>query len=234
MESTNRFDLITYVDQWLELNCQNDEFLPEDVLQIKSDLLSSIDDIIDEFEVSEEDAFGIACERMGSRFEWQGEMKQVNEDNFQLKKVVLLFGGVIFYIFSYHFILSLNRLVLLMSIAINGNIADNVANSSTFFNLVYFITISGLAAVYFWHKPIKILFSRITASTTLNVIIVIATLASVVLELYLGPKVKLSIEDIYSNTLFFNKEITFKYMYFCIFLIGYILLFKKYTKKFYM
>lgn len=234
MESTNRFDLIASVDQWLELNCQSDEFLPEDVLQIKSDLLSSIDDIIDEFEVSAEDAFGIACERMGNRFEWLGEMKQVNEDNFQLKKVVLLFGGVIFYIFSYHFILSLNRIILLISNRVNGNIYDNVSNAATYFNLIYFILIAGILAVYFWHNPIKWLFSKIAGSTTISIFVVIVTIIFVVLELYLVPEVRKSIENKAYITSFFNKETIFRYSYFGVFLIGYILIFKKYTNKYYI
>lgn len=231
MEPGNQFNLNVAVDKWLELNCQSDEFLPEDVLEIKSDLLTSVDEIAKEYNCSKQKALQIACERMGDRFDWDGEMKQVNEDNFQLKKVVLLFGGVIFYIFSYHFILCLNRIILIVSNYLNGDISQNVANASTFFRIVYFFSVTGMVAIYFWHRPVKWLFRKVTASTALNIFIVIMTFLMVILELYLMPKIRQSVIDRNYTTFFFQGEVTFRYIYFGIILVGYFLLFIKYNKK---
>ncbi len=76
--------------------------------------------------LTDEEAFAVTNMRFGGAKDWSDEMRSMNEDNFQLKKVVLLFSGIFMFILSYNLITSVNKLLFLWLSYTNGDAIANV------------------------------------------------------------------------------------------------------------
>lgn len=231
MGSSDSFELKEAIDNWEKSNFSKKELMPSDKAEFKDHILNSIDELM-ENDLSEEEAFTIAKMRFGNREDWAEEIQILNEDNFQLKKIVLLISGVLLYIFSYKFILCTNRLILLWSNYYNGDVLASIENSKVFFSIIYALSISTAVALYFLHEPIKWLLKRVILNTKLIILFVFVFIVVIGAERFLVPQVRNSIDDKLMNDAFFNLERYFEYFYFLIISEGYIAIYIKYSKKY--
>ncbi len=233
MDASNEFDLSTAFEQWEKSNFSKKEVTPADKEELKSHILDSIDELLEK-KLSEEEAFAVARMRFGDRKDWGEEMQTLNEDNFQLKKIVLLFSGAILFMFFYNLILCSNRLLLLWLDYYNGDVESNIKNVMVFFNLIYALLISIIVALYFLHKPAKWLFERKPLSPRWIIIIIIALIVVVGEERFLVPEIRNSIDNVLLEDTFFLAERYFKYIYSFIVGIGFVTIYIRYNKKHYM
>lgn len=230
MGSSNQFELKEAIENWEKSNFSQKDLIRSDNVEFKDHILNSIDDLLEK-DLTEEEAFTIAKMRFGKREDWAEEMQNLNEDNFQLKKIVLLFSGVFLYILSYNFFICLNRLILLLANYYNGDIASNVENVKVFYNVVYALMVSGNVALYFLHKPVKWFFERISINTKWVILFIVLVIIVVLAERILVPQVRNSINDKHFETIVFVSETYFKYINFLIIGVGYIIVYYKYNKK---
>ncbi|NQU54029.1 MAG: hypothetical protein HQ522_15990 [Bacteroidetes bacterium] len=230
MDISGEFDLKAALEQWEKSNFSQKEVTPADKKELKSHILDSIDEL-QENGLSEEEAFAIAQMRFGDRKDWGEEMQTLNEDNFQLKKIVLLFSGVILFIFFYNLILCSNRLLLLWSNYYNGDVESNVKNVRVFYNVTYALLVSSIVALYFLHEPIKWLFEKVILNSKWIILLILALIVVVGAERLLAPQLRDSINNASLEDTFFSLERYFKYIYIFIIGIGYVSIYKRYQNK---
>jgi hypothetical protein len=233
MESPDKFDIEASVEAWIKRNCSIEEFTPGDIAEMRSNMFIAVEDIIKEHNLNEEEAFAVAKVQKGDAQEWQGEMKVANEDNFQLRKIILIFSGFMLYVFSYNFILCLNRIIFFVSNHVNGDTQGALDNAKTFFYLVYALSISVIVAMFFLHQPVKWLMHRATINVKRIVLAIIAVAIVVTLENYLIPQIAKEIKDVVFRTVYYNLERYFKYVYSFIIGVGYVVIFLRFSKKYY-
>lgn len=231
MGSSDSFELKEAIDNWEKSNFSQKELIASDKAEFKDHILNSIDELL-ENDLSEEEAFTIAKMRFGNREDWAEEMQIMNEDNLQLKKIVLLISGILLFIFSYKFILCINRIILLWSNYYSGDVVSGVENSKVFFNIIYVLSISTMVALYFLHEPIKWLLKHVILNTKLIILFILVFIIVVGAERFLAPQVRNSIDDRLLKDAFFNIERYFDYFYFLIICIGYLAIFKRFSKKY--
>lgn len=232
MDCSNEFDLNHAISKWENANFSQDDLTPADQKEFKSHILDCIDEL-KETGLSEEEVFTVAQMRLGTRNDWGEEMKVTNEDNFQLRKIILIFSGFILYVFSYNLILCSNRIVFLVSNHINGDLQGALNNAKTFFYIFYALSISGIVAIYFLHQPVKWLLQKTTISLRWGISVIIAVGIVVTLENYLIPLIAREIEDVICRSLYYDLEFYFKYIYSFIIGIGYFIIFLRFSRKYY-
>ncbi len=231
MDSTDEFDLKEAIEMWEESNFSQKELTPANTKEFKSHILDSIDELIEK-DLSEEEAFAIAKLRFGDRKDWGEKMQRINEDNFHLKKVIMLFSGVFAFILSNSLVLCLNKLLIIGLNYYNGNAAANIETLKIFVNFVYFLSISSIIALYFLHEPMIWLLRKLKFKPIIIIPFVILLIVLVLLEWYLGPQVRKSIDDVTLSSMFLYIERNFRYLFLFIISVGYVVLIIKYNKKF--
>jgi len=135
MERTNHFELNKAIEQWEKFNFSQKDLTPSDKAEFKDHVLNAIDELLEK-DLSEEEAFTIAKMRFGDKEDWGEEMQSLNEDNFQLKKIIQLFSGVFTYIFSFNLVLCLDKLLIIGLNYYNGDVISNLKIVKIFINIV--------------------------------------------------------------------------------------------------
>lgn len=227
MVNSNGFNLNEAIDKWEGANFSQEDLTPSDKAEFKDHIFNIIDELLEKG-LSEEEAFTVAKMRFGDKNEWGEGMRMLNEDNFQLKKIIFLFSGVILYILSYNFFLCVERGILLWSNYFNGNVESNVENVKLTYNIIYALLISGIVALFFLHKPIKWIFQRITLNLKWVILLVFLLIIFVVLERFLKPQIRKSVDSKYLEDIVFVSETYFKYISFIIVCLGYIVIYYRY------
>ncbi len=126
MESNIEFNIQEQIDQWV-IKIKSDPSLTEsDSEELKSHLLDSIDRLKDTG-LNDEEAFWVASRRIGTTVDWKEDYGQVNNPIIQMRRSILILGGVLVYFCLYYFIEATSRLLLiiLLSKNINGYLAVN-------------------------------------------------------------------------------------------------------------
>lgn len=232
MDTTDEFNLNQAISKWEKVNLSQKDLTSADKNEYKNHIQDSIEEL-SELGLSEEEAFIIAQMRLGVRDDWGDEIRQQNKDVFHFKKIALIFSGFILYIFFYNTIICTNRLFLIISNHLNGNIIESIQNEKTFFNIVYTISISGIVALYFLHKPIKWLIEKVNLNIIKVLFIILILAFVVILENYLVPQVAILIIDKLLLAKFYQQEVVFRYVYTVIIVVGYISIYRKYSTNYY-
>ncbi len=232
MGASDSFNIESALSDWVKLNCSAEDMTPADTRDIREHMLFTVQELISEKELTEEEAFAVAKIRFGGKEDWAEEMQTVNEKNFQLKKLIILFTGVFAFIFTYYFILCLDKIIFLTLNYFNGNIEANIEVVKTFINMFYLLLIFFLVAAFFMHKPITLLLNKFEFRSSSVVLFILVTFVVVILEWFLVTKVSGSIKDTGLRTTLFFIERDFKYYYLLIWGIGYVVLFLRYYRKF--
>ncbi|WP_167604974.1 permease prefix domain 1-containing protein [Maribellus sediminis] len=126
MESSNVFNLQEAIDDWLKTNTDHLNITDDDKEEMLDHFRSTINELMKQG-LSEEEAFAVAKIRFGGSDNWGDDFKQVSTDNFQVKKVITFFFGIMIY-----FIINLAILLFINLIYIGLN---RFGVSSTAFNL---------------------------------------------------------------------------------------------------
>lgn len=232
MDNSTEFMLDEALAQWENSNFSQTNLLPSDREEFKDHILNTIDELKNSG-LSDEEAFVIAQMRFGEKPIWGDEMQAQNEDNFQLKKVILLFTGVFAYIFSLYFILCLDKLLMLFLNTVNDNIGVNIGITKNFLYIVFFLTIFSIVALFYRYKPTIAFFNRLRIKPIHIILFVALMLFTVLFEWYLIPQIAISIKNITWRNLFYYHERNFKFVYLLTTGIGYIVLFYRFRRKIY-
>lgn len=233
MESANEFNLEAALAQWEKSNFSQADLTLADKEEFKNHILNTIEEL-KEKGLSDEEAFIVVQMRFGEKKNRVAKKNVNNKDNFQLKKLIILFSGVFAYIFSFYFILCLHKILILFLNLLNGNKHANYETIKPYFHIIYLITIFTIVAFYFMHKPVVLFFKRLKISPIQVNLFVGIMIFTVLFNWYLALQVKKSLDDIFLLNAFFYSERNFKYLFLLITGIGYIILFYRYRKKFYI
>ena len=98
------------IDQWYNQIRSVNSLTEADCYDLKEHLL----DIMDELTASglnEDDAFDVATVRLGKNTELEEEFAWVNSDNILIRKVVLVFSGIMFFFLIYFFMMVSSRTI---------------------------------------------------------------------------------------------------------------------------
>ena len=230
MDTPVKFDLNSAIQKWEKSNFSQKEITPVDRDEIKGHIYELIDEL-QEKDLTEEEAFSIAKLRFGDRKDWGEEMQTINEDSFQLKKVVMLFTGVIIYFISFNLILSSSRVIFLISNFINGDASGNIESVKIFFYAIYALTASCIVATYFLHQPIKWLLNMKSLGPVKMLYLFLALILIVAIERYLVLHINISLQERPLKSSYENVELYFEYIYLFIVILGSIIIYMRYNKK---
>lgn len=234
METLNEFDLNTALDKWVKYNCSGEDLTPADVQEMRDHFVNTVNEL-KEKNLSEEEAFAVAKIRIGGAHDWGDDMKRMNKDNFQLKKVVLLFSGVFMFILSYNLITSVNKLLFLWLNYYNGDIVANVEISKVYFSIIYLFAIFAVVALYYLHKPMVWIFNKMSHNPNWLIHLLIFSAIFIVLNRFLVPLVRKSLDnDKLFTDVFFTTEKYFEYIFSFIIGVGFFIIYKKYRNKNYI
>jgi hypothetical protein len=160
MEPRYQFDLKLAVDNWLRENCKEDVYTPADIIELEDQIYCSIDELQEGNGLKTEEAFVLATYRVGDRETLESQRAQANEDNLQLKKVVLLFGGVLVYFILYHLVICLSQLYYISLDYLNNDPVEmNIYRVKNFVLSSYFVVAAGITSLFFMHSWV-VLFLR--------------------------------------------------------------------------
>lgn len=231
MENSDDFSLDKAIGEWEKISFSQNDLTPKDKAEFKDHILNTIDELIDKG-LSEEEAFIIAKMRFGDKDDWGNEMQIVNEKNFQLKKIVVLFSGVFAFVFSYYFILCLNKILFLVLYSYSLDAETIIDAIKIFFNIVCLTTTFLFVAIYFLHRPVIWLLNKFNLSLRKVILFILIMFSLIILEWYLVTVISGTIGDVSLRNTMFYVERNFKYYFVIILGIGYILIFNRYNKIF--
>ena len=232
MGASDSFNIESALNDWLNYNCSTEDMTPADTRDMKEHMLCTVQELVEEKELSEEEAFAIAKIRFGSKEDWADEMQTVNEKNFQLKKIIILLGGVFAFFFANYFVLCLDKVILLILNYLNGPSLANAEVAKYIIKVSCLFTIFLFVAAFFMHSPLLWIMNKLKLRFSFIISFIIVVFSLVIFDWYLVIKISSSIKDIYMKNTLFYAERNFKYYYLLIWGIGYIVLFLRYFKKF--
>lgn len=230
MDTLNEFDLNTALEKWVKYNCSGEDLTPADVQEMRDHFLNTVNEL-KEKNLTEEEAFAVAKIRIGGAHDWSDEMKSMNEDNFQLKKVVLLFSGIFMFILCYNLITSVNKLLLLGLNYYNGDVVANIEISKIYFNIIYLVTVLAIVALYYLHKPMVWLLNKMSQNPNWLIQLLVISAIFIVLDRFLVPQLRKSLEHQTFIDTFFLTEKYFEFIFPSIIGIGYYIIYRKYRRN---
>lgn len=231
MENSDDFNLDKAIEEWEKINFSQNDLIPKDKAEFKDHILNTIDELLEK-DLSEEEAFLIAKMRFGDKNDWGNEMQIVNEKNFQLKKIVVLFSGVFAFIFSYYFILCIYKIMFLVINNFNLDAETTINTIKTFLNIICLLTVFFFVAIFFLHQPVIWLLNKVDLRSGNVLLFILIMFSIIILEWYLVTKISSTVKDIDLRNTIFYIERNFKYYFLIILGIGYIIIFNRYKKIF--
>lgn len=224
------FDLDAALNNWVNINCSGDDLTPGDIKEIREHMAYTINKLVNENGLNEEEALAVAKIRFGGKDVWAEEMQAANDKNFQFKKIIILFIGVFAFVLGNHLVLCLDKILFisLHHFSISGDTI--LKTQKAFINFVYFSLILFLVAAFYMHKPAFALLRKINFSMLTTIIFILLVFGSVLAEWYLVTKVNSATQDYGLKGNFFRTERNFKDLSLLIGGIGYIFLFFRYRK----
>ena len=103
MGQGHSFNLEEEVNNWAEVLKAKPTLTESDVEEIKSHFYDSIDSLLEKG-LNEKEAFVLAKLRIGESYELDEAFKEANQPVIQMRRSVLILGGVLVYFMAYHFI----------------------------------------------------------------------------------------------------------------------------------
>lgn len=230
MESAAEFDLKSAITSWEQSNLSFEELTPSDRKELLEHFVETVEEIKSKG-LSEEEAFAATCVRFGSHNYWGDNMRELNNESFQQQKLVMLFGGVLMFLFCNYFVLCLHRILLIVVNNLYGDVSA-IKTSGNLIYIVYLISFILIVSTIFSSKtPFINLIEKIKLNPKRVILLLIIVFILFVLERYLLPLMRNTIEDRFLLDKFFYKERDFKIIFPFIFVIGFFIMYLKYHKK---
>jgi hypothetical protein len=231
MESSDRFDLKSALKSWEQSNLSKQELTPSDIKELKEHFLITLEEIKSKG-LSEEESFAATCVRFGSKQYWGNNMQELNNSSFQLKKLVLFLGGVLFFLFCHYLVLDVHRGTLILLSNIYGNVELSLKVSAIIIDTVYLFSFLIIMISIFTRKiPFIEVIERIKPTPKMAVILLMVVLVLFVLERYLYVTLRSVIGHYYFANTFYFKERDFQIIFPFLFCIGFLIMYLKYHKK---
>ncbi|WP_303924991.1 hypothetical protein [Draconibacterium sediminis] len=236
MESTNDFNLNSALDCWIEVNCSKEDMTPSSIVEIRDHMLLTIEELVEEKDLTTEEAFAVMKVRFGNSDDWAEEMQIMNDDNFQLRKVVFLFGGVLVYFILYHFIIATAELLYFWLDYYNNQPAEfNILRIQQYIITCYFLTSGGIVTLFFMEKKIISFLSRVKIKPLIILVLFFLLLVLFILGRYLKYEIGNQFGGHTRENYKFLKSFSdLSYIYPVIFGLGFIMLFFRYRKRFFV
>ena len=231
MESQTGFDLKTALKSWEQSNLSKQDLTPSDIVELKEHFLSVFEEIKSKG-LSEEEAFAATCVRFGSRHFWAENLKELNNDSFQLKKLVLLLGGVLFFLLCNYLVLCLHRGTLIIMTNFYENTEFSLKISAIIIDSVYLLSfLIILTSIISKKIPFIDLVERVKPAPKKVVFLMVIVVLLFILERYLYINVKKVISHYYFANTFYMKERDFQIAFPFLFGFGSLIMYFKYYKK---
>lgn len=230
MNELAEFELNKAIDNWQKSNLSKQELTPSDIKELKEHFLITIDEIKSKG-LSDEEAFAAASIRFGSKTHWSSNLRELNENSFKLKKLVLLFGGVLFFLFINYSVLCVHRLTLLVLNNFKSDFEANINAANMVINLVYVLSFLVIVNSAFGKKLLMInLIERTKLNTKRVIILLLIVIVLFAIENMTVPAIKNSLNDNHLVYDFFYKERWFEPIFLFLFAVGFIIFYFKYHK----
>jgi hypothetical protein len=231
MGSSDGFDLKSAIKSWEQSNLSRQELTPSDIEELKEHFLSTLEEIKNKG-LTEEEAFAATCVRFGSKQHWGNNMQELNNESFQLKKLVLLLGGVLFFLFYNYLVLCVYRGTLILLSNIYGNVELSLKVSAIIIDTVYLLSFLVIILSIFTRKiPFIEVLKRVKPTPRKAVILLMVVLMLFVLERYLYVTVRSVIPRFHFANTFYFTERDFQIIFPFLFSIGFLIMYLKYHKK---
>jgi hypothetical protein len=114
VNQTEKFNLDRQIKLWIEKLKTGQSVTDTDAEELKSHLLDTIDDLVGNSGLDEEEAFIIATRRLGTTSEWENEYRQENTNILQVRRTAVILAGILLYFFFFHLIESGSKGVFLL------------------------------------------------------------------------------------------------------------------------
>ena len=231
MENNIEFNIQEQIDRWV-INIKSEPSITEsDTEELKSHLLDSIDQLKDTG-LNDEEAFWVASRRIGSTDDLRDDYNQVNNQVIQLRRSILILGGVLVYFCLYYFIEATSRLLLiiLLSKNINGYLVVNWV--SMYLIVAHFVFIIPVASIYFMEKKTVSFIENIKMKPKHILILLFVTILLSITDTCLIPVAKnLMRQDDPLRSHLIHIYLYFNYSFPLIICVSFIFLYFKYYRK---
>ena len=101
-----------HVSGWQDQVKSDPAITDSDAEELKSHILDLVE-TLKSAGLDEEEAFWVACKRMGNTTDWGEEYRQENNPVIQIRRSLLILAGVLAYFLCYYFILSTSKLLFI-------------------------------------------------------------------------------------------------------------------------
>ncbi len=231
MESSTGFNLQGYIAGWME-KIQSEPAVTEiDAEELKSHLLDLMDDL-KAGGLDEEEAFWVASKRLGNSADWGEEYRQENSPVIQMRRSIIILGGVLAYFMCYYFILSTSKLlfIILLFNDINGHIAADWV--FRYLITFHFAFVMFVVSIFFFEKKTVTFIENIKMRPRHTLILLAITVALAVADTCLFPVAKTMMGDnLPLRSYLYHFYLNFEFSFPLIISIGFVFIYFKYYKK---
>jgi len=229
------FNLNKAIDNWEKRNCATDAFTPDNIAEMRDHMYSIVEELVKENNLTEEEAFAVAKLRLGCADDWEEEMKDMNKDNFQLRKVVFVFGSILIYFIIHQLVITLSELLYIWLDYYNDAPAElNIQRVKQFVTGSYFVVIVAIVALYFMHDNVTNFLEQYRFTPLKIVFALLFLLILFFVGRYLNFEVKMKMVDPRAFGAFFKTFTHLGYILPTIFSAGFLILFLRYRNTFYI
>lgn len=151
MERNIEFDLQQQISNWVNRLKSESSVTESDTEELKSHLLDLMDEL-KEGGLDEEEAFIIASRRMGSLIDWEEDYKEVNNPIIQMRKSLIILGGVLAYFLLYYFVKFSSKLLFLILLKNKTEGYAALGWVSRYLTGAHLLFILFAASIYFMEK----------------------------------------------------------------------------------
>ncbi|WP_167619126.1 permease prefix domain 1-containing protein [Maribellus sediminis] len=238
MESTNVFNLQKAMDDWLKANTDHLHITDDDKEEMLDHFRSTINELIKQG-LSDEEAFAVAKIRFGGSDNWGDDFKQVSSDNFQAKKLITFFFGImVYFIINLTILLFINLVYIGLDYFGASTSTFNLKTAKQFFYVVY-IAVPILMFLLFRFRNKLLPYLKSTRLNFGKLLWAFAILLVVLAgERYTYPLIRTVLEPLqnwqYILTQYRTLQRDFQFYFPIIIIISFIILFLLYRKKNYL
>lgn len=233
MADTTKFNLDSALDNWLRTDCHPKNNKPSHIANQHAHFRQSVEELTTRKGLTDEEAFAVVKARYHGSACFSSNIKEVNDENYHLQKIIFLFAGILMcFIIFYLIVITSELYFLVLTHFNNASTALNIEKLSDFIKATYIIIIGVLFILFLLDDIAVNLLNKIQFKLTVAFVLIALLVVLIFAENILLEKALNSIGDhVVHRGSFYKAVEKIRYYYATILAIGFLVLYFRYTKK---
>jgi hypothetical protein len=230
LDDNTGFILEKKIEIWIRMLKSEPSVTEKDTEELKTHLLDLIDQL-KEKGLDDEEAFLVASKRMGTLSELGNDFLEANNPILQIRRSVLILGGVLVYFLLFHFIESSSKLMLIVSIY--GGLDAFTGSQWVYRYMIgwHLIVILFVVSIYFFENKVINFIENVRLKPKHTIFLLLTTFFLAILNISGTPIIRNMVnKDRFIISYLITHYRDFGYTFPLIVCIGFIIIYFKYYK----